>query len=83
MTVVGCTNSKIAGIAPDSKQATDQSENIEQEQKLVKEALVSAYDKNISVRLKAELCSFDVSNYNYAKDGSKSKFLSSLLFFLH
>lgn len=47
---------------------------MEQEQKSVREALVLAYDKNISIRLKAELCNFDVSNYNYAKDGSKSKF---------
>ncbi|XP_050265204.1 ABC transporter G family member 14 [Quercus robur] len=57
------------GIAPDSKQATEQGENAEREQKLVKETLISAYDKNISTRLKAELC--DANNYNYARDGSK------------
>lgn len=74
MTVAQIQKKKIAGIAPDSKQATEQSENMEQEQKSVREALVLAYDKNISIRLKAELCNFDVSNYNYAKDGSKSKF---------
>lgn len=71
---------KIAGIAPESKQSTEQVENMEQEQKLVKEALISAYDKNISTRLKTELCSFDVNNYNYTKDGCKSK--SSDLFSL-
>lgn len=59
------------GIAPDSKQPTEQVENMEQEQKLIKEALISAYDKNISTRLKAELCSYDANSYNYAKDGSK------------
>ncbi|XP_065616155.1 ABC transporter G family member 14 isoform X2 [Quercus suber] len=57
------------GIAPDSKQATEQGENAEREQKLVKETLISAYDKNISTRLKAELC--DANNCNYARDGSK------------
>ncbi|KAM4073425.1 hypothetical protein ACJW30_10G017300 [Castanea mollissima] len=57
------------GIAPDSKQATEQGENAEREQKLVKETLISAYDKNISTRLKAELC--EPNNYNYPKDGSK------------
>lgn len=77
----------IAGIAPDSKQPTEQVENMEQEQKLIKEALISAYDKNISTRLKAELCSYDANSYNYAKDGSKSKssifsilFLQSLIY---
>ncbi|KAF5441875.1 hypothetical protein F2P56_037186 [Juglans regia] len=59
------------GISPDSNQSTEQVENMEEEQKLVKEALISAYDKNISTRLKTELCSFDVNNYNYTKDGCK------------
>uniref|UniRef100_A0A2N9F7P3 ABC transporter domain-containing protein n=1 Tax=Fagus sylvatica TaxID=28930 RepID=A0A2N9F7P3_FAGSY len=59
------------GIAPDSKQAIEQGEKTEQEQKSVKEDLISAYDKNISTRLKAELCSFDVNNHNYTKDSSK------------
>lgn len=61
------------GIAPDSKHATEQKENMEQEQKMVKEALISAYDKNISARLKAELCSLEANNYNYTKDASASK----------
>lgn len=64
---------KIAGIAPDSQHATEQKEIMEQEQKTVREALISAYDKNISSRLKAELCSFDASTYNYTKDASASK----------
>ncbi|TYK16457.1 ABC transporter G family member 14 [Cucumis melo var. makuwa] len=60
------------GIAPDSKYANEGGENMEQEQKSVKEALISAYDKNISSTLKAELCSLDANNFNnYAKDASK------------
>ncbi|KAG7031086.1 ABC transporter G family member 14, partial [Cucurbita argyrosperma subsp. argyrosperma] len=47
-------------------------ENIEEEQKGVKEALISAYEKNISSTLKAELCSLDANSFtNYAKDASK------------
>ncbi|XP_028755015.1 ABC transporter G family member 14-like [Neltuma alba] len=57
------------GIAPDSKNSTEQSENLEQERKLVREALISAYDKNIATRLKTELCSSNV-NYNITKDTS-------------
>ncbi|EEF42546.1 ABC transporter G family member 14 [Ricinus communis] len=57
------------GIAPDSKTTTEQGENTEQEQKLVKETLISAFEKNISTRLKAELCSTDANSYNYTKDG--------------
>ncbi|KAG6577104.1 ABC transporter G family member 14, partial [Cucurbita argyrosperma subsp. sororia] len=60
------------GIGPDSKYANDGGENMEQEQKGVKEALISAYDKNISSTLKDELCSLDANNFNnYAKDASK------------
>ncbi|KAF5460224.1 hypothetical protein F2P56_020107 [Juglans regia] len=65
------------GIAPDSKQPTEQVDNMEQEQKLVKEALISAYDKNISTRLKAELCSSDVNNFNRTKDGCKRREIKS------
>ncbi|KAF7829099.1 ABC transporter G family member 14 [Senna tora] len=57
------------GIAPDSKHAIEQSESLEQERKMVREALISAYDKNIATRLKAELCSLNV-NYNITKDAS-------------
>ncbi|OIW10780.1 hypothetical protein TanjilG_27726 [Lupinus angustifolius] len=56
------------GIAPDSKHATEQSESLEQERKVVREALISAYDKNIATRLKAELCSQKVNNNNITKD---------------
>ncbi|XP_022136382.1 ABC transporter G family member 14 [Momordica charantia] len=60
------------GIGPDSKYTNEPGENMEQEQKGVKEALISAYDKNISTTLKAELCSLDANNFtNYAKDASK------------
>ncbi|XP_057762489.1 ABC transporter G family member 14 [Arachis stenosperma] len=52
------------GIAPDSKHASEQSEGLEQERKQVREALISAYDKNIATNLKAELCSVEVNNYN-------------------
>ncbi|KAJ9707707.1 hypothetical protein PVL29_002656 [Vitis rotundifolia] len=65
------------GISPDSKQAAEQSENMEQEQKSVREALISAYEKNISTRLKAELCGVDVNNYNYTKDGRARNNLKS------
>ncbi|XP_010251517.1 PREDICTED: ABC transporter G family member 14-like [Nelumbo nucifera] len=61
------------GIAPDSKHVNEQGDfqaNMEQEQKSVKEALISAYDKNIATRLKAELCSTDVNSYNYTRDAS-------------
>ncbi|KAH7519126.1 hypothetical protein FEM48_Zijuj08G0000700 [Ziziphus jujuba var. spinosa] len=62
------------GVAPDSKHATEQKDNVEQEQKMVREALVSAYDKNISTRLKAELCSLDANTFNYTKGyGLKSE----------
>lgn len=64
---------KIAGIAPDSKNVSDQSESLEQERKLVREALISAYDKNIATRLKTELCSTNVNNYNITKDTSASR----------
>ncbi|OVA12048.1 ABC transporter-like [Macleaya cordata] len=60
------------GIAPDFKRMTEQQGgdtqegggSIEHEQKLVREALISAYDKNIATRLKAELCGVDINNNN-------------------
>lgn len=66
------------GIAPDSKPALDhqQRENMEHDQKMVRKALVSAYDKNISTRLKAELCGagLEVNNvYNtYIKEAASA-----------
>lgn len=70
----------IAGIAPDSKHATEQSEGLEQERKQVRESLISAYEKNIATRLKAEVCSLEANNYNITKDACASR--SSILFFL-
>ncbi|KAJ8555256.1 hypothetical protein K7X08_012752 [Anisodus acutangulus] len=58
------------GIGPDSKHAIDQGDNNEQEKKSVREALISSYDKNISTRLKTELCNLDTNNYSYTKDVS-------------
>ncbi|KAA8521077.1 hypothetical protein F0562_011770 [Nyssa sinensis] len=65
------------GIGPDSKHAIEQGDKAEQEQKSVREVLISAYDKNISTKLKAELCSLDVNNYNYTKDASTRKNVKS------
>ncbi|KAK7367143.1 hypothetical protein VNO80_09152 [Phaseolus coccineus] len=56
------------GIAPDSKQAAEQNEGLEQERKQVRESLISAYEKNIATRLKAEVCSLEVNNHNVTKD---------------
>ncbi|XP_057477937.1 ABC transporter G family member 14-like [Actinidia eriantha] len=56
------------GIGPDK--TIEQGDNTEQERKLVRDVLISAYDKNISTILKAELSSLEVNNYNYAKDAS-------------
>ncbi|XP_031272007.1 ABC transporter G family member 14 [Pistacia vera] len=59
------------GISPDFKQSTEQGENLEQEQKSLRENLKSAYEKNISARLKAELYSSEVNNYSHTKDASR------------
>ncbi|KAK4729256.1 hypothetical protein R3W88_022244 [Solanum pinnatisectum] len=58
------------GIGPDTKNGNDQGDSIEQEKKSVREALISAYEKNISTRLKTEVCSLDNSSYSYTKDVS-------------
>ncbi|XP_057481035.1 ABC transporter G family member 14-like [Actinidia eriantha] len=58
------------GIGPDDKNTFEQGENTEQERKSVRDVLISAYDKNISTRLRAELCSLDINNYNYTKDAT-------------
>ncbi|GAV79148.1 ABC_tran domain-containing protein/ABC2_membrane domain-containing protein [Cephalotus follicularis] len=60
----------VNGISPDSKQGTEQGDNMEQEQKSVREALKSAYEKNVSARLKSELYNSEVNSYNYKKDAS-------------
>ncbi|KAK0585536.1 hypothetical protein LWI29_030021 [Acer saccharum] len=58
------------GISPDFKHSTELVENMENEHKSVREALVSAYEKNITTRLKSELYNSDVNNYSYTKDAS-------------
>ncbi|CAO2827129.1 unnamed protein product [Amaranthus hypochondriacus] len=57
-----------SGIGPESKHAMEQGENMEQEKKQVKEALVCAYEKNISISLKSELCNPETCDFN--KDAS-------------
>lgn len=66
---------KMTGIGADYDQPIEQGDKTEQERKRVRDALISAYDKDISTRLKAELCSSDVNNTTYTQDASTSKFL--------
>ncbi|GLT91379.1 hypothetical protein SLE2022_092700 [Rubroshorea leprosula] len=61
------------GISPDFKNS-EQGEETEQEQKSVRETLLSAYENNISPRLKTELCNSDVNNYNYTKDTNSKNY---------
>ncbi|XP_072967375.1 ABC transporter G family member 14 [Typha angustifolia] len=59
------------GIAPDSNHSSENGDNFgstESEKKAVKEELLSAYDRNIATRLKAELCTVDPANYGYNRD---------------
>uniref|UniRef100_A0A0D3DL64 ABC transporter domain-containing protein n=1 Tax=Brassica oleracea var. oleracea TaxID=109376 RepID=A0A0D3DL64_BRAOL len=49
-----------------------QTETSDQKQKTVKETLVSAYEKNISTKLKAELCNADSHSYEYTKYAAKN-----------
>ncbi|KAM0026847.1 putative ABC transporter, AAA+ ATPase domain, ABC-2 type transporter [Helianthus debilis subsp. tardiflorus] len=58
------------GIAPDAMQEYEQGENTEHERKLVRQKLITSYDTNISTRLKAELCSLDITNNDHAKEAS-------------
>ncbi|XP_008805673.2 ABC transporter G family member 14-like [Phoenix dactylifera] len=62
------------GIAPpDSQQAIEGGEalgSMEREPKAVREELISAYDRNIATRLKAELYSVDPTNYGYTRDAA-------------
>ncbi|XP_044505225.1 ABC transporter G family member 14-like [Mangifera indica] len=58
------------GISPDFKHPTEQSENMELEQKSLRENLKSSYEKNISARLKAELYNSEINNYSHTKDAS-------------
>ncbi|MBA0680389.1 hypothetical protein Goari_012091, partial [Gossypium aridum] len=50
--------------------SVEQVESTEEEQKSVKDALLSAYEKNISTKLKAELCNLDVNNFVNTKEAS-------------
>nr|XP_043608325.1 ABC transporter G family member 14-like [Erigeron canadensis] len=59
------------GIAPDAMHEYEQGENTEHERKLVREQLVSSYETYISTRLKADLCSVDISNHNHGKEASR------------
>ncbi|XP_058191492.1 ABC transporter G family member 14 isoform X2 [Rhododendron vialii] len=58
------------GIGADYNQSIEQGDKTEQERKRVRDDLISAYDKNISTRLKAELCSSDVNNTTYTQHAS-------------
>ncbi|XP_073124429.1 ABC transporter G family member 14-like isoform X2 [Henckelia pumila] len=59
------------GIGPDFQQASNHSDNSRpQDPASVREFLISAYDQNISTRLKTELCSSDVIIYNYNNESS-------------
>ncbi|KAL4347521.1 hypothetical protein GQ457_17G019470 [Hibiscus cannabinus] len=58
------------GIGPDFAHSAEQVESTEQEQKALKDALMSAYEKNISVRLKAELCISDANTCMSTKEAS-------------
>ncbi|KAG8486498.1 hypothetical protein CXB51_019864 [Gossypium anomalum] len=58
------------GIGPDLMHSVEQVESTEEEQKSVKDALLSAYEKNISTKLKAELCNSDANNFVNTKEAS-------------
>ncbi|XP_074270525.1 ABC transporter G family member 14-like [Silene latifolia] len=59
-----------SGIGPESKHAMEQGENMEKEKKQVRDALILAYENNISIKLKSDLCTFDATTYNWNKDAS-------------
>lgn len=68
-----------AGITPDSPHAAEHGEapgSMERQQKAAREELISAYDRNIATRLKAELCSVDPANYGYTRDAASAGELS-------
>ncbi|KAL2544370.1 ABC transporter G family member 14 [Forsythia ovata] len=58
------------GIGPDFQHVTEYGDKTQQDPKSVREFLISAYDKNISTRIKTELCSSDAISYNYTKETS-------------
>ncbi|KAI4367976.1 hypothetical protein MLD38_016597 [Melastoma candidum] len=58
------------GIGPDSKQGFEAVDNAEEEKRAVRESLLSAYEKNISIRLKSDLSSIDMDSaagYNFPR----------------
>ncbi|KAK4770720.1 hypothetical protein SAY87_031252 [Trapa incisa] len=59
--------------SPGSTDAMEEGENTEQEKSLVRETLRSAYDKNISTRLKAELCNMDIVSSRTFTKGRETK----------
>ncbi|CAI9094998.1 OLC1v1030847C1 [Oldenlandia corymbosa var. corymbosa] len=61
------------GIGSDPKNAIELGESSEKEQKLVREALVTAYENSIATRLKDELISIDINNYAHTKDTASIK----------
>ncbi|KAI7726974.1 hypothetical protein M8C21_011399 [Ambrosia artemisiifolia] len=66
------------GIAPDTMQEHEQGETTEQDQKSVRQKLITAYETNISTRLKADLCAPDISNHiNHAKEASTRNHVQS------
>ncbi|CAN1779732.1 ABC transporter G family member 14 [Linum perenne] len=65
------------GIAPDARNGSELGENTEKEQKLVRETLISAYEKNIFTSLKVELCNLDISNFSYTKDNPTRRNIKS------
>lgn len=58
------------GVSPDYKQSTEQGENTDQDPKLVREALKSAYEKNIATKLKDELSNLGANDCNSTKNAS-------------
>ncbi|KAH9739608.1 ABC transporter G family member 14 [Citrus sinensis] len=61
---------KITGVSPDYRQSTEQGENTDQDQKFVREALKSAYEKNIATKLKDELSNLGAIDCNSTKNAS-------------
>lgn len=58
------------GVSPEYRQSTEQGENTDQDQKLVREALKSAYEKNIATKLKDELSNLGAIDCNSTKNAS-------------
>ncbi|KAL1569262.1 ABC transporter G member 14 [Salvia divinorum] len=52
------------GIGPDVQHDAENSDNPQQDPKFLREFLATSYDKNISTRLKSELCNSEISSYN-------------------